>query len=88
MIVRERFGSIESFEKTPSGVRMNFTKEGARDSVEAALVVVAIGWVADTAGLNLPAAGVETNARGYVQVDTYSRPPRRTSLRRVTSPAA
>ena len=71
MIVRENFGSIESFEKTPNGVRMNFTKEGAHDSAEAALVVVAIGWVADTAGLNLPAAGVETNARGYVQVDAH-----------------
>jgi pyruvate/2-oxoglutarate dehydrogenase complex dihydrolipoamide dehydrogenase (E3) component len=71
MIVRENFGTIDSFEKTPSGVRMTFTKEGARDSAEAALVVVAIGWVADTAGMNLPAAGVETNARGYVQVDKY-----------------
>lgn len=71
MVVRENFGTIESFEKTPSGVRMTFTKEGARDSAEATLVVVAIGWVADTAGLNLPAAGVETNARGYVQVDPY-----------------
>jgi pyruvate/2-oxoglutarate dehydrogenase complex dihydrolipoamide dehydrogenase (E3) component len=71
MDVRENFGTIESFEKTPSGVRMTFTKEGARDSAEAALVVVAIGWVADTGGLNLPAAGVETNPRGYVQVDSY-----------------
>jgi len=71
MVVRENFGTIESFEKTPSGVCMTFTKEGARDSAEAALVVVAIGWVADTAGLNLPAAGVQTNARGYVQVDSY-----------------
>ena len=71
VIVRENFGSIASFEKTPSGVRMTFTKEGARDSAEAALVVVAIGWVADTGGLNLPAAGVETNPRGYVQVDSY-----------------
>ena len=71
MDVRENFGTIESFEKTPSGVRMTFTKEGVRDSAEAALVVVAIGWVADTGGLNLRAAGVETNARGYVQVDSY-----------------
>jgi pyruvate/2-oxoglutarate dehydrogenase complex dihydrolipoamide dehydrogenase (E3) component len=71
MVVRENFGTIESFEKTQTGVRMIFTKEGARDSAEAALVVVAIGWVADTAGLNLSAAGVETNARGYVQVDKH-----------------
>jgi pyruvate/2-oxoglutarate dehydrogenase complex dihydrolipoamide dehydrogenase (E3) component len=71
MVVRENFGSIDSFEKTPSGVRMVFSKDGVRDSVEATLAVVAIGWVADTAGLNLAAAGVETNARGYVQVDAY-----------------
>jgi pyruvate/2-oxoglutarate dehydrogenase complex dihydrolipoamide dehydrogenase (E3) component len=71
MMVRENFGTIESFEKTPGGVRMFFTKDGARDSAEAAIVVVAVGWVADTAGLNLSAAGVETNARGYVQVNEY-----------------
>jgi pyruvate/2-oxoglutarate dehydrogenase complex dihydrolipoamide dehydrogenase (E3) component len=71
MIVRENFGTIESFEKTQGGVRMFFAKDGVRDSTEAALVVVAVGWVADTAGLNLPAAGVETNARGYVQVNNY-----------------
>ncbi len=73
MVVHENFGTIESFEKTPSGVRMVFSKDGTRNSVEAALAVVAIGWVADTAGLHLPAAGVETNPRGYVQVDEYLR---------------
>jgi pyruvate/2-oxoglutarate dehydrogenase complex dihydrolipoamide dehydrogenase (E3) component len=71
MIVRENFGTIESFEKTSAGVRMFFNREGARDSAEATLVVVAVGWVADTAGLNLPVVGVETNARGYVQVNEY-----------------
>jgi pyruvate/2-oxoglutarate dehydrogenase complex dihydrolipoamide dehydrogenase (E3) component len=71
MIVRENFGAIDLFEKTASGLRMFFTKDGVQDSAEAALVVVAVGWVADTAGLNLPAAGVETNARGYVQVNAY-----------------
>ena len=49
----ENFGEIESFEKTPSGVRMIFAKDGARDSAEAALAVVAVGWVANTTGLNL-----------------------------------
>lgn len=69
--MRENFGTIESFEKTPSGVRMVFSKDGTRDSAEAALVVVAVGWVADTAGLNLAAAGVETDDRGFVRVDAY-----------------
>jgi pyruvate/2-oxoglutarate dehydrogenase complex dihydrolipoamide dehydrogenase (E3) component len=71
MVVRESFGTIESFEKTPGGVRMVFSKDGTRNSAEAALVVVAVGWVADTAGLNLAAAGIETNLRGYVRVDEY-----------------
>ena len=73
MVVRESFGTIESFEKTASGVRMVFSKDGTRNSAEAALAVVAIGWVADTTGLNLAAAGVETNPRGYVRVDEFLR---------------
>ena len=55
--------------KTPSGVRMVFSKDGARDRAEAAVAVMAVGWVGDTAGLNLATAGVETDARGYVRVD-------------------
>lgn len=73
MVVRENFGAIEAFEKTPSGVRMVFSKDGARDSVEATVAVVAVGWVADTAGLSLARAGVETDSRGYVRVDSYLR---------------
>jgi pyruvate/2-oxoglutarate dehydrogenase complex dihydrolipoamide dehydrogenase (E3) component len=71
MKVQENFGTIEGFEKTPNGVRMVFSKDGARESTEAALAVVAVGWVADTTGLGLENAGVETNARGFVQVDAY-----------------
>ena len=73
MVVWENFGTIESFEKTSAGVRMNFAKDGRRDSAEAALVVVAVGWAADTAALNLAAAGVELNARKFVKVDEYLR---------------
>jgi pyruvate/2-oxoglutarate dehydrogenase complex dihydrolipoamide dehydrogenase (E3) component len=73
IIVPEDFGAIESFEKTPSGVWMVFTKDSKRESAEAALAVVAVGWVADTAGLNLANAGIETDQRGYVRVDGYLR---------------
>jgi dihydrolipoamide dehydrogenase len=73
MIVHEGFGAIDSFEKTSSGVRMRFSKNGQRSSAEAALAVVAVGWVADTAGLNLAAAGVELNERKFVKVDEYQR---------------
>jgi dihydrolipoamide dehydrogenase len=71
MIVRESFGKIDSFEKTPTGVRMNYSKDAKRDSVDAAVAVVALGWVADTAGLELAAAGVASDPRGFVQVDEY-----------------
>jgi dihydrolipoamide dehydrogenase len=73
ILVHEEFGAIESFEKTPAGVRMLFSKNGVRNGAEAALAVVAIGWAADTNGLNLAAAGVETDQRGFVGVDAYLR---------------
>jgi pyruvate/2-oxoglutarate dehydrogenase complex dihydrolipoamide dehydrogenase (E3) component len=71
IVVRENFGTLESFEKTSVGVRMNFSKDGVRNHAEASLVVVAVGWVANTASLNLPAAGVELNERGFVKVNEY-----------------
>ncbi len=73
IVVHENFGTIESFEKTPTGVKMIFSKNGGRDSAEATLAVVAVGWVADTAGLSLATAGVEINHRGFVKVDEYLR---------------
>jgi dihydrolipoamide dehydrogenase len=69
--VHENIGVIERFEKTPAGVRMIFSRDGVRENAEATLAVVAVGWVADTAGLNLAAAGVETDQRGFVKVDQY-----------------
>src|SRR5438105_4432417 len=72
-IVRENFGEIESFEKTPNGVRMNYQKDGDRKSAEASLAVVAIGWQANTAELNLAATGATIDARGFVVVDPYLR---------------
>ncbi|MCU1276499.1 MAG: Glutathione reductase, partial [bacterium] len=71
MVVHENFGAVDSFERAPTGVRMNFSKDGKRESVEAALAVVALGWVADTTGLGLAAAGVASDPRGFVKVDEY-----------------
>jgi pyruvate/2-oxoglutarate dehydrogenase complex dihydrolipoamide dehydrogenase (E3) component len=74
MDVRIGFGTIERFEKTDKGVRMWFvSKEGKRDSVEASLVVVTVGWAANTEGLNLEAAGVEVNERHFIKVDPFLR---------------
>jgi len=69
--VRENFGSIDSFEQTPVGVRMTFTKDGNRETAEAALAVVAVGWGADTGALQPGAAGVEVTQRGFLHVNEY-----------------
>jgi len=71
IVVRENFGAIESFEKTETGVRMSFSKDGKRESVEAAVVVSAIGWSAETSELELAKADVETNKRGFICVDEF-----------------
>jgi pyruvate/2-oxoglutarate dehydrogenase complex dihydrolipoamide dehydrogenase (E3) component len=71
--VNEDFGSIEAFERTEGGVRMIYAKKRVRHSAEAALVVSAVGWSANTRGLNLAAAGVETDQRGFVRVDREGR---------------
>ncbi|HEY3039213.1 MAG TPA: NAD(P)/FAD-dependent oxidoreductase [Pyrinomonadaceae bacterium] len=71
--VKENFGVIESFEKSSSGVRMRFIKEGEPQSAEASLAVIAVGWIANTAELNLLQAGVETNHRGFIEVDEFLR---------------
>jgi pyruvate/2-oxoglutarate dehydrogenase complex dihydrolipoamide dehydrogenase (E3) component len=71
--VHEGFGAIERFERTPNGVRMVYRREGATQSAEAALVVAAVGWSANTWALNLDAAGVETDERGFIRVDAHQR---------------
>ena len=71
MAVHEDFGTIESFERTPTGVRMTFSKDGHRETAEAALAVVAAGWQVDTQALNLAAAGVDVTQRGFLTVNEY-----------------
>jgi pyruvate/2-oxoglutarate dehydrogenase complex dihydrolipoamide dehydrogenase (E3) component len=71
--VLEDAGRSDRFEKCPAGVRLTYSKDGAQEHIEATLAVVAVGWVANTEGLYLEAAGVQTDARGYIQVDARLR---------------
>jgi dihydrolipoamide dehydrogenase len=59
--------------KTAAGVQMHFSKYGIHDRAGATIAVVAIGWVADVTPLNLAAAGVEADERGFLRVDDYLR---------------
>jgi pyruvate/2-oxoglutarate dehydrogenase complex dihydrolipoamide dehydrogenase (E3) component len=71
MVIHEGFGTIERFERAGAGTRMTFARDGRRETAEAALALAAIGWVADTAGLCLDAAGVALDERGFVKVDAH-----------------
>lgn len=71
--VRKEFGAIEAFEKTPRGIKMLFRKNEDVLSAEATLAVIAIGWIANTEGLDLQKTGVETDNRGFIQIDQYLR---------------
>jgi pyruvate/2-oxoglutarate dehydrogenase complex dihydrolipoamide dehydrogenase (E3) component len=52
---------------------MLFSKNSERHVAEAALAVTAIGWVANTAGLDLHKAAIETDKRGFIRVDEFLR---------------
>ena len=71
--VHENFGVIERFERTLTGIRMVYVRDGETFGAEAELAVAAIGWTAQTAALELGAAGVQTDARGFIAVDKFQR---------------
>ena len=71
--VTEDAGTIDRFDRSATGVRLTHSAGDGQHSMEATLAVVAAGWVAATAGLDLDRAGVQTDRRGYVQVDTHLR---------------
>jgi dihydrolipoamide dehydrogenase len=71
--VTEDAGRIERFERTPAGIGLVSLRGEARHRIDATIAVVAVGWVASTAGLELGRAGVETDRRGYVDVDPQLR---------------
>jgi pyruvate/2-oxoglutarate dehydrogenase complex dihydrolipoamide dehydrogenase (E3) component len=71
MEITEGFDGIDSFEKTQDGVRMHYRDHGQPLSKEAELVVMAVGWEANARELNLEAAGVALNERGFIAVNDY-----------------
>jgi dihydrolipoamide dehydrogenase len=67
--VHTGFGKIDRFEAFPGGTAMHYSKDGQSSVAQAQLVVAALGWVAQTQAMDLAAAGIETDARGFVKVD-------------------
>lgn len=52
-----------------NNVKVHFTHHGQQKAVEANAVLVATGRKPNADGLNLAAAGIQTDGKGYVQVD-------------------
>ena len=71
--VLENAGRIDCLEPSPAGVRLTYTPDADPHAIDATIAVSAVGWVANTAELNLPAAGVQIDPRGYVRVDAQLR---------------
>lgn len=66
--IYQGFGRIERIDPVANGVRV--TLAGAQHPpLEAEIVVCAVGWTAYTEALKLERAGVETNSRGFIEVD-------------------
>ena len=84
--ILEHAGTIERFEPCPAGVRLVYSRSGAQSHVDATHAVVAVGWVANTDGLDLAAAGVQTDPRGYIKVDSRLRTTAPASTPLETSP--
>jgi dihydrolipoamide dehydrogenase len=65
----------ENVETTETGVRVNVKDQasGQTQTIEADMVLVAIGVQPNSDNLGLDAAGVQTDKRGFVPVDEYMR---------------
>ncbi len=71
--VIEDAGTIDRFEQSGREVQAVFSRAGTERTVRATVAVVAVGWMAAAAELNLGAVGVQTDQRGYVRVDDQMR---------------
>jgi pyruvate/2-oxoglutarate dehydrogenase complex dihydrolipoamide dehydrogenase (E3) component len=61
---------VQRIEQRDNGLRLHFEHEGEARSVDAEIVVLAVGWVGNVAGLGLDAAGVALDPSGnYIQVN-------------------
>ena len=60
----------DSIEKENGKLKVSFTKDEKKRSLETDAVFLMVGWPANVSGLNLAAAGVEMNGP-YIKVDEY-----------------
>ncbi len=60
---------VVKLERKPGSVAVHLEKDGKAEVVEVETVLVAVGFLANTANLGLDKAGVQLDERGFVKVD-------------------
>ncbi len=65
--------TVEAVARAGSGVLLSLKSGERRASVEGSHLLLALGRTPNTADLNLKAAGIETDKRGYIPVDDHLR---------------
>lgn len=63
--------NIKSVTTAKGGVKVSFTDKSGDAELEMDKLIVAVGRAPNTAGLNLEAIGLKTDARGFVEVDEH-----------------
>lgn len=62
---------VTSLKKTGTGIIVEFESDGQKDTIEADVVLWAVGRAPNTKGLNLAAVGVEIGNKKQIVVDEY-----------------
>lgn len=64
---------VDSASTTPDGLQLQYTRKGEAEQVEVDRVVVAVGRRPATDGLLAADCGVDTDTRGFIEVDGHCR---------------
>jgi pyruvate/2-oxoglutarate dehydrogenase complex dihydrolipoamide dehydrogenase (E3) component len=65
--------TVEAVSKAHSGISMSLKTGENRTSLEGSHLLIALGRTPNTASLNLQAAGIELDSKGYIPVDDHLR---------------
>ncbi|TGB05362.1 dihydrolipoyl dehydrogenase family protein [Halobacillus salinus] len=60
---------VDKVERGENGATIHYTKDGQSSQIAAEQVLVATGRTPNTGGLNLEAAGIDTDKKGFIAVD-------------------
>jgi dihydrolipoamide dehydrogenase len=73
LAIVEGIAGVEEVAPSGDGMRCTYRNRDRTESVDAAVVVLAVGWVVAADRLGLDAAGVRLDSRGYIATDDCMR---------------